>query len=58
MLADARRLTHEQRLKAFLVHCQLMMKLYAEGQKIRLARNRQPKCDAAANLEKLLSTNK
>ena len=35
LLADAKRLTPEQRLNAFLEHCQLMMQLYAAGQKIR-----------------------
>lgn len=43
LLADAKRMTHEQRLKAFLVHCKLMMKLHAEGQKMRSARKRQVK---------------
>ncbi|MBS0420128.1 MAG: hypothetical protein JSR66_20625 [Proteobacteria bacterium] len=38
LLSDAKRLTPEQRLKAFVVHCQLMMKLHAEGQRIRSAR--------------------
>ena len=38
LLADARRLTPEQRLNAFLAHCQLMMELYAAGQKIRASR--------------------
>jgi hypothetical protein len=36
-LAAARRLTPEQRLNAFLAHCQLMMELYAAGQKLRSA---------------------
>ena len=35
LLADAKRLTPEQRLNAFLEHCQLVMQLYAAGQKIR-----------------------
>jgi hypothetical protein len=35
LLADARRLTPEQRLNAFLAHCQLVMELYAAGQHIR-----------------------
>jgi len=38
LLADARRLTHEQRLNAFLTHCQLMMQLQAAGEKLRSAR--------------------
>jgi hypothetical protein len=42
LLARARCLTPEQRLRAFLVHCQLMMKLHAAGQKIRSDRKRQP----------------
>lgn len=40
LLADARRLTPEQRLNAFLAHCQLMMELYAAGQKIRASREK------------------
>jgi hypothetical protein len=35
LLADARRLTPEQRLDAFLAHCQLMMELHAAGQQLR-----------------------
>jgi hypothetical protein len=35
LIAAARRLTPEQRLNAFLAHCQLMMELYAVGQKLR-----------------------
>jgi hypothetical protein len=41
LLASARRLTPEQRLKAFLVHCEWMMKLHAAGQKIRSSRETQ-----------------
>jgi hypothetical protein len=41
LLASARRLTPEQRLKAFLVHCELMMKFHAAGQKIRSSRENQ-----------------
>ena len=37
LLEAARRLTPEQRLNAFLAHCQLMMELYAAGQKLRSA---------------------
>jgi hypothetical protein len=37
LLAATRRLTPEQRLNAFLAHCQLMMELYAAGQKLRAA---------------------
>jgi hypothetical protein len=37
LLAAARRLTPEQRLNTFLAHCQLMMELYAAGQKLRAA---------------------
>ena len=37
LLMAARRLTPEQRLNAFLAHCQLMMELYAAGQKVRSA---------------------
>jgi hypothetical protein len=40
LLADARRLTPEQRLNAFLAHCQLMMELHATGQKIRSNRKK------------------
>jgi hypothetical protein len=40
LLADARRLTPEQRLNAFLAHCQLMMELHATGQKIRSSRKK------------------
>jgi hypothetical protein len=40
LLADARRLTPEQRLNAFLAHCQLMMELYAAGQPIRASRKK------------------
>ena len=36
-LAAARRLTPEQRLNAFLAHCQLIMELHAAGQKLRSA---------------------
>jgi len=32
LLAHSRRLTPEQRLEAFLVHCRLMMDLYRAGQ--------------------------
>jgi hypothetical protein len=35
LIIAARRLTPEQRLNAFLAHCQLMMELYAAGQKLR-----------------------
>jgi len=35
LIADARRLTYEQRLKAYLAHCQLVMELHASGQKLR-----------------------
>ena len=35
LIAAARRLTPEQRLNAFLAHCQLVMELYAAGQKVR-----------------------
>jgi hypothetical protein len=35
LLEAARRLTPEQRLNAFLAHCQLVMELYAAGQKLR-----------------------
>jgi hypothetical protein len=35
LLADAWRLTPEQRLDAFLAHCQLMMELHAAGQQLR-----------------------
>jgi hypothetical protein len=38
--AGARRLTPEQRLRAFLVHSKLMMKLHAAGQKLRTDRKR------------------
>jgi hypothetical protein len=41
LFASARRMTHEQRLRAFLVHSQLMLKLHAVGQKIRSDRKRQ-----------------
>jgi hypothetical protein len=37
LLTATRRLTPEQRLNAFLAHCQLMMELYAAGQKLRAA---------------------
>jgi hypothetical protein len=37
LLADARRLTPEQRLNAFLVHCQLMMQLHAAGRRLRIS---------------------
>jgi hypothetical protein len=35
LIAAARRLTPEERLNAFLAHCQLMMELHAAGQKLR-----------------------
>jgi hypothetical protein len=35
LIADARRMTPEQRLEAFLAHCQLVMELQASGEKIR-----------------------
>ena len=35
LIADARGLTYEQRLNAFLAHCQLVMELHASGQKFR-----------------------
>ena len=41
LLADARRLTPEQRLNAFLTHCQLVMQLHVAGQKIRSVPKRQ-----------------
>lgn len=37
LLVAARSLSPEQRLNAFLAHCQLMMELYAAGQKLRSA---------------------
>jgi hypothetical protein len=40
LLADARRLTPEQRLNAFLAHCQLMMELYVAGQQIRASQKK------------------
>jgi hypothetical protein len=42
LLAEAQRLTPEERLNAFLEHCQLMMALYHAGQELRAdaARNR------------------
>jgi len=35
LIADARRMTPEQRLEAFLAHCQLVMELHASAVKIR-----------------------
>jgi len=35
LIADARGLTYEQRLNAFLTHCQLVMEMHASGQKLR-----------------------
>ena len=35
LLAATRLLTPEQRLNAFLAHCQLMTELHAAGQKLR-----------------------
>jgi hypothetical protein len=40
LLAAARCLTPEQRLNAFLAHCQLMMELHAAGQKLRAAQGK------------------
>jgi hypothetical protein len=37
LLAANQRLTPEQRLDAFVVHCRLMMELYHAGQRIRSA---------------------
>jgi hypothetical protein len=42
LIADARRLTYEQRLNAFLAHCQLVMELHASGQRIRPSRVKAP----------------
>jgi len=38
LIADAKRMTPEQRLEAFLAHCQLVMELHASGVKIRLSK--------------------
>jgi hypothetical protein len=35
LIAAMRRLSPEQKLNAFLAHCQLMMELYQVGQRIR-----------------------
>ena len=35
LIAAMRRLSPEQKLNAFLAHCQLMMELYQAGQRIR-----------------------
>jgi hypothetical protein len=35
LLEDTQRLTPEERLNAFLEHCQLMMALYEAGQQLR-----------------------
>jgi hypothetical protein len=35
LIADAKRMTPEQRLNAFLAHCQLMMELHASGVQMR-----------------------
>ena len=35
LLEATQRLTPEQRLEAFVVHCRLMMELYRAGQEIR-----------------------
>ena len=35
LLAESQLLTPEERLNAFLEHCQLMMALYEAGQKLR-----------------------
>jgi hypothetical protein len=35
LIAAMRRLSPEQKLNAFLTHCQLMMELYQVGQRIR-----------------------
>jgi hypothetical protein len=37
LIALMRRLTPEERLNAFLAHCQLMMELYQAGQQLRSA---------------------
>jgi hypothetical protein len=37
LLEASRRLTAEQRLESFLVHCRLMMELYTAGQRARAA---------------------
>ncbi len=36
LIAAMRQLSPEQKLNAFLAHCQLMMELYQGGQRIRL----------------------
>jgi hypothetical protein len=54
LLAAARRLTPEQRLNAFLAHCQLMMELHAAGQKLRSVREKPRTCDAAETLTSCL----
>jgi hypothetical protein len=36
-VSDIQQLTPEERLNAFLEHCQLMMTLYAAGQQLRAA---------------------
>jgi hypothetical protein len=38
LLAANRRLTAEQRLESYVVHCRLVMDLYAAGQQARTAR--------------------
>jgi hypothetical protein len=47
LLAAARRLTPEQRLNAFVAHCQLMMELYAAGQQLRSPRKRKRESEEA-----------
>ena len=37
LLADTQRLSPEERLNAFLEHCQLVMALYQAGQQLRVA---------------------
>ena len=38
LLAASKRLTPEQRLESYVVHCRLVMDLYAAGQQARAAR--------------------
>lgn len=35
MLEDIKRMSHEQRLEAFITHCQLMMNLFIAGERYR-----------------------
>jgi hypothetical protein len=38
LIAEAKRLTPEQRLDAFLAHCQLVMELRTSGQQVKSSR--------------------